>query len=486
MTALPQPSSRTLWTLLFAGILLFSAAVLFYRLGAEPFLDYDEATYAEVTSESLAHGNYLSLTFLNNPYFRKPPLLFWMTSVSERVFPDEEFAMRLPSALAAFLLVPLVFLVCLEAGAGLGAATLASLILATTSAAIEPARQARFDVLISFFIVASLYAGMRAQRSARWYVLMGVLVACAVLTKSVIAVFAAVALLLYIFQQKKISFSKEGWFWGGVAAFIAVAAPWHLYQWYVHGADFWRTYIGSQVIERANTNLLEGISSNLTTNTDYVRHFVSFGAPWAELFILSILASLFYLSRMEKGVRSLWITSVGTVAAIAGVMLWSQTKAVTYLIPLYPFLSIALALCVSELGKRLSENGRVLVAGAVGTLAVLALYLTVWNVFHLNPYYRTPYQLARDEYALSNAITSRSDDPLVYTYKNDFLGSVQYYTRLPFSTHPFVYALASATTTPPAFVVTPVSLEELQTTFPQFTFGPLYTGSLLSAFTVAR
>jgi 4-amino-4-deoxy-L-arabinose transferase-like glycosyltransferase len=486
MTATPIPSTRTPWTLLFAGILLFSGIVLFYRLGIEPFQDYDEATYAEVTAESLAHGNYLSLTFLNNPYFRKPPLLFWVTAAGEKVFPDVEFAMRFPSALAAFLLIALVFLVCLEAGAGLGGAALASIILATTSAAMEPARQARFDVLISLFIMASLYAGMRAQRSPKWYLLMGVFVACAILTKSVIAVFAAIALLLYIYQQKRRAFLKEGWFWGGVATFLAVAAPWHIYEWLVYGADFWRVYIGTQVIDRASINLLQGISSDLTTNADYVRHFFTFGAPWSEGFILSVLGSLFFVRMMPKNVRSLWITSVGTVIAIAGVMLWSHTKAVTYLIPLYPFMSIALALSIRGLWTRLGENGKVVLIGTVGTLAVLAAYLTVWNTFHLNPYYRVPYQLARDEYALSQAITERSTDPLIYTYKNDFLGSIQYYTRLPFATHPFVYLLSSATSTPPAFVVTPVALTELQSDFPQFTFAPLYTGSLLSAFTVAR
>jgi 4-amino-4-deoxy-L-arabinose transferase-like glycosyltransferase len=483
----PKIAKRVLLLTVLALLIAVSACNLFYQLGTEPFQDYDEATYAEVTAESLSHGNYLSLTFLNQPYFRKPPLMFWMTAAGEKVFADDEFAMRLPSALAALLLVPLAFLICLEAGAGIGTGLLAATIVATTSALMEPARQARFDVLVSFFIVAAFYAGIRAQRSSRWYVSMGVFVGLAVLTKSVIAVFAPVALLIYLFQLKRLSFLKEKWFWGGVAAFLAVVAPWHLYMTLTSGVAFWHIYLGTQVIDRAGSNLFDGISSNLTTNLDYIGFFLRFGMPWSPLFLVSLLGTPLSLRRMGKAVCMTWVSCAGTVIAIVGVMFWSQTKAVTYLIPLYPFMAIALAISISSLWKRSSENVRSLIEGVGAFCAIVALYLCIWNVHHLNPYYRVQYQLAREEYAITQAINARSSDPRIYTYKNDYLGSLEYYARIPFTTGQFIYMLESAPNDIiPGFVVAPSSLEELQRQFPQFTFSQIYAGSLLSAFTVAR
>jgi hypothetical protein len=61
------PSRLTTWLethrILLASILAFivltfSAYLLLYKLGKEPLQDYDEATYAEVTSESLASHDF--------------------------------------------------------------------------------------------------------------------------------------------------------------------------------------------------------------------------------------------------------------------------------------------------------------------------------------------------------------------------------------------------------------------------------------------
>src|SRR6202012_708036 len=132
-----------------AVVLLASACLLFYKLGAEPFQDYDEATYAEVTTESLASHNYLTFTYNYQPYFNKPPLWFWLMDASKSAIGDNELRNRLPSALSGLALI-LVLIVIVYAVTQNGyAGALAGGVWATTSAFIEPARQARFDILVS-------------------------------------------------------------------------------------------------------------------------------------------------------------------------------------------------------------------------------------------------------------------------------------------------------------------------------------------------
>ena len=57
----------------------------------------------------LQRGDYV-VPYLNNQYrFDKPPLTYWCQTVSYRVFGDNDFAARLPSAIAASFTALLLF-----------------------------------------------------------------------------------------------------------------------------------------------------------------------------------------------------------------------------------------------------------------------------------------------------------------------------------------------------------------------------------------
>jgi len=482
-----------------ALVLLFAGIVLFYRLGEVPFQDYDEATYAEIVDESLAHGNYVSLTFLNQPYFRKPPLMFWVADAARSVLPDAETALRLPSVLAALGLVALVMLVVWETGAGWWAMLAAGFVLATTSAFMESARSARFDQLVSFFIVLAFYAGMRAVRAVReagegtesksmvwWYVLMGAAVGGAVLSKSVIAIFAPIVLLAYFIYTKNLSELLRARFWAGIAAFLLVAAPWHIYETVRFGHDFWHSYLGTQVIDRAQENLFAG--TNSPTNSGYIGYLLRFGAPWSELFLVIFFASPLFLRRIGARASATYRASFVAALSILAVDFISKTKAVSYLIPLYPFLAVMIALGASALWQQASESVRYreLAQGALLGIwkfcCCVSLFLVVYNAWHINPYYRWNANEARDEYAIAQAINARTENPTIYTYKNDDLGSIEYYTRLAFKPSEFVYLFESATSTPADSFVLTQDPSALKAAFPHATFEPLYTGSVLSAF----
>jgi len=499
-------SSRKVAVVLALGILLFASTVLFYRLNAAPFQDYDEATYAEIVDESLAHGNFVSLTFLNQPYFRKPPLMFWIADAARSVLPDSqtEFAMRLPSVLAALASIVLVMLIVGEAGAGWWAVLVAGFVLTTTSAFMESARSARFDQLVSFFILAAFYAGMRALRAKReersandatrsvwWYALMGAAVGGAVLSKSVIAVFAPTILFAYLVYTRNLSELFRARFWVSIVAFLAVAAPWHVYETLMYGHDFWHSYLGTQVIDRAQENLFAG--TNSPTNSGYFWYLLRFAAPWSELLLLILLISPAFLLRMRPNVSATYRSVFVAALSVMTIDFVSKTKAVSYLIPLYPFMAIMIALGASALWERASsllrgcEQMQGALLGMWKFCGLVALFLVVYNAWHINTYYQWTTYEARDEKAIAQAINAHTDTPTIYTYKNDDLGSVEYYTRLPFKPSLFVYPLESATSlsslSQDSFVLTQ-DPAALRAAFPHFSFDPLYIGSVLSAFTV--
>lgn len=476
----------------FAAILLFSCYALFYKLGAEPFQDYDEATYAEVTHENALRGNPTQLTYLNLPYFRKPPLLFWMTSASTRAFSDPEFGMRFPSALAALATALLVVLVCVEAGATVPVALFGGAVLATTSGWIEFARDVRFDNLVSLFVLAAFYAGMRAARDARWYVLVGIALALALLSKNVIAVFGGVAVLAYLLLSKGARGTyQELWrkeLWLGIGAFFLVAAPWHLYETLQYGAAFWHSYLGTEVLARAGMNLFPG--GNNPTSAQYLWYLAQFGAPWTEAFIVLALCVRIFYEKMAGRMRQALGTALVTVAAVLLVMFTAQTKAYGYLMPLFPFLAVAVALMAQGVSVWLKEcrdaDWRIVFASALAFLLIMAALSTRYNALHINPYFGWELGIAEEEHAIGDII-SAAHDPLVYTYGVSGLGSIIYYSHLPQTAGQYVYFWNSTSTisnTGTTFVLATTSLPELQTAFPQHRFTQDYSGRFVSLFTV--
>ena len=88
-----------------AGIVLVALAALATVpcLGSTTFFDRDEGYYAECAREMALRGDPFVPTFSGKPWMEKPPLTYWAMAVSMKLLGFNEFAARLPSALAGLL-----------------------------------------------------------------------------------------------------------------------------------------------------------------------------------------------------------------------------------------------------------------------------------------------------------------------------------------------------------------------------------------------
>ena len=68
-------------------------------------MDIDAAQYASMSREMLSTGNYLHLYDADVEYLDKPPFLFWISSLSMKIFGVNNFGYRLPSFLFSILAV---------------------------------------------------------------------------------------------------------------------------------------------------------------------------------------------------------------------------------------------------------------------------------------------------------------------------------------------------------------------------------------------
>lgn len=104
LSALGRSQSRVAWALaILLGLRLLS-------LGLYPLMDNTEARYADIARVMLELGDWVTPWFDRGvPFWGKPPLSFWITAASFRVFGINEFAARLPHLLAALLVAWLVW-----------------------------------------------------------------------------------------------------------------------------------------------------------------------------------------------------------------------------------------------------------------------------------------------------------------------------------------------------------------------------------------
>ena len=91
----PDPSAGA-WLLVCACALL-----LLPSLGLYPLFNDDEGAFSEATREILQSGDWLSTTLNGAPRYDKPILIYWLQALSVSCLGLNEFALRLPSALAA-------------------------------------------------------------------------------------------------------------------------------------------------------------------------------------------------------------------------------------------------------------------------------------------------------------------------------------------------------------------------------------------------
>ena len=89
------------WTTLIAVSLLVLASNLSY-----PLIEPDETRYAQIAIEMIQSRDWVTPTLGGKAYLDKPPLMYWVTAISFRLFGVNETAARLPAMFSAFCTAP--------------------------------------------------------------------------------------------------------------------------------------------------------------------------------------------------------------------------------------------------------------------------------------------------------------------------------------------------------------------------------------------
>jgi 4-amino-4-deoxy-L-arabinose transferase-like glycosyltransferase len=211
-----------------AAIVALSLAVCMFHLGSFGLWEPDEARYAEIAREMLQSGNLLVPHLNYVAYVEKPPLLYWLTTISFWIFGISEFAARLPVALSAIAGILATYVFALRAF-GRRHAILAAAILATTPLFALMAQVLTTDMTLTALVTIATFAlYLHWLEGGRWCWIAYAAMGLAVMTKGPVGVALPIlSMLIWLALKRELR--------GAIAKFHVVpglllttliAAPW--------------------------------------------------------------------------------------------------------------------------------------------------------------------------------------------------------------------------------------------------------------------
>lgn len=350
MASPTEPQCPYRWTALCAAIkpwhfaTVLAVTLLLTGLGNYPLLDPDEGRYAEIPREMLQSGNWVAPTLNYVPYWEKPPLLYWLTAATFRLFGLTPWALRIGTALSALLGLAIAWWLA-RVTFGSRAARWAPALLAGSWMYYAVARIPIIDMLFSVLLAGSLTAWWSSQNSTRGgrvtrWVLAGVFLGLAVLAKGPVAIVLFVATVgLYLLLRRDWRQLVPGTVLPTIVSCL-VAAPWFIAI-ARQEPGFLHYFIVVQHIQRFLGN--EGRAEHVKPFWYYFALSPAAFAPWSALWPGMVVWLWGRWKRLSDDFRQVGLYLL--VWALVTLLFFSAStcKLIQYILPIAWPLAIAVA-----------------------------------------------------------------------------------------------------------------------------------------------
>jgi 4-amino-4-deoxy-L-arabinose transferase-like glycosyltransferase len=360
---------------------LFFACVLFHIVGTWtlPLIDRDEPRFAEASREMIERGNYIVPYFNNQLRLDKPPLTYWAQTLSYRVFGENDFSARFPSAIAAALTALVLF----SWGRRMEGEKLgwwAAIIFTLSLQTFIHAKAAVADMWLVLFVTLAHWSGYEilkelssaatrpvvaprqlsalqgfnastVQRFSRWCWIFYLALALGFLAKGPIAWTPLLTIAVVIIYTRDWQVIRRFGFERGILLMLVVIALWGIPALIQTHGEFFTVGIGRHVVSRSFSTLEGHGASSVGTYLlllpfYFVTVFVSF-FPWS--------IKLPWLIRKLWGNREAGVDAPGYrrdlidaylitgIAVIFIIFTFVSTKLPHYTLPAFPLLGVLLA-----------------------------------------------------------------------------------------------------------------------------------------------
>jgi 4-amino-4-deoxy-L-arabinose transferase-like glycosyltransferase len=363
-------------------ILLLAAVLLFANLWVGD-LGLDSAAYATISRAVLRTHDWVVPHYEHCAEFQDcwlhPPLFYWMTAASFKVFGVTEFAARFVSALLGLGTILLVYLIGWRAARSQKAGFLAAFVLLSTQPFLELSRTCQIDVPLTFFLTLAVYFFLLAVRKNKVFFLpAGAAAGLATLTKGLPALGILGVIGLYFLLKGDIKFFVSLRLLTLALGFSLALGLW-IVPLVLAGRfdEFVRAYFGGQIwgVLTGGTGAQKGIfAGGLKDYLWYLGALVQRYWPWLPFLAVSIPLAL--KKRKEQ--------PFGTVFMLWGLVFLlffsaASIKFFRYMAPLYPAFALLIGV---TLGDRLKDAAfRKFVNASLALLGILLLAVSLFPLY---------------------------------------------------------------------------------------------------------
>ena len=350
--------------------------VLLSQLGGAALFEPDEGRNSEKAREILVLNDWVTPHENFHAVLDKPMFFYWLIALSFKIFGLSEWAARLPSALAAFGCVLLVYRF---AGARWGRweAMWSALILLTSTQFFILARVVIFDMTLTFLQTVALWSFYEAthtedsNRRRNLCALMYLALGGGTLIKGLIGVvIPGIVCLSYMLMRRRWQDLRKIYLIPGALLFLAVVLPWYL-QADARNPGYLSYYIWQEHFGRYAT-----ANFDRSEPWYYFIFVVLVGfSPWT---LLLPFVTKDYRKKIADD-KSLFLILWVAVPFI--VFSFSKSKMPHYILPIFPALAILTATTVVRLYHESEARLRRALSAGWLLQALNAFYLAAGSLY---------------------------------------------------------------------------------------------------------
>lgn len=359
-------------TRLFHIVLLigFCGAFLVAGNGIMSLTNPDEVFYVQTAKEMADRHEWFTPFLFDHPQFEKPIMLYWLLRVAFEFLGITSFSARLFPAIFGAIGVVAMYLLGLLGFGCERKAFASALVLASSLMYVGLARTVFTDIIFAVLILLSLlsfYWGYsRKTRLTAGVFISFAFAGLATLTKGPLGLllpFLTAAVFLLVKKETRII---PPWtLLGGLAIFMATAAPWYTYETIKHGSAFMDEFFYNDHIRR----FIEAEHRGNDTWYFYPASILGGMFPWT----LVAIPAMVRLFRMLKQEPSSFCVFLATwICVVFWVFQMAHSKLISYVAPLFPAIALVIADFLVESSSK-DTRAAGLFAAAISTSAFILI-----------------------------------------------------------------------------------------------------------------
>ncbi len=382
------------------AFLIFACGIFFlFKLGGIGFLGPDEPRYAQVAREMKWRNDWVTPTLLGKNWFEKPVLMYWLAGIAYRLFGENEWAARLPSALLGIGSVFALFFFGKRVG-GVKFGFFAGLVLTTSVIFFSFSRAASFDIyltaatfgaFISFFLTEAPTPATRGRAVIFFYVFIGI----GLLAKGLVGgMIPAGGIFIYFLMKHRLNW--RGWLksilelkpWVGAPIVLLVAGTWYGPVIVRNGWPFIDDFFIAHHFQRFTSNRFHHPGPVYY----YIPVLLLGMLPWTVYFLIGLWKNLtstlvsFRENQIEiTEFKRLGLATLGWFLFPVLFFSFSGSKLPGYVLPAVPMAAILTAFGLSEItGKRAQLTGALTLC--LQLVLIIALPVAAKSQFKIQPF----------------------------------------------------------------------------------------------------